>query len=318
MAKQENKAKQEKPLKNPPAAKKSDIIESVLRRINVHQKNGALDLPPNYSAANALKSAWLVLQETFDKEKRPALEVCTKESTANALLDMVVQGLNPAKDQCYFIVRGNKLCLDRSYFGDVAVCKRVDPTIDDIFAEVVYKGDELEYEIVRGKRIIEKHHQKTTNIDESKIAAAYAICIDKDSNVKRCEFMTFEQIKQSWKMSQMKPIDDKGNVKTGSNHAKYASEFSKRTVTRRLAKHIINTSADENLFIQTLRRMDNLNAEAAADQEADENANREIIDINPSDHMEENQEQDDFPEPSDDPEDWGNEDDPPVEEKPPY
>lgn len=318
MAKQENKAKQEKPLKNPPAAKKSDITESVLRRINVHQKNGALDLPPNYSAANALKSAWLVLQETFDKDKRRALDVCTKESVANALLDMVVQGLNPAKKQAYFIVRGKRLCLDRSYFGDEAVCKRVDPTIADIFAEVVYQGDVLEYEIVRGKRIIEKHRQKTSNIDESKIAAAYATCLDKDGNVKRCEFMTFAQIKQSWKMSRAKPFDDKGNLKPNSTHAKHASEMCKRTVTRRLAKHIINTSADENLFIQTLRRMDNLNAEAAADQEADENANREIIDINPSDHTEENQEQDDFPEPSDDPEDWGNEDDPPVEEKPPY
>ena len=62
-----------------------------------YQKDGRLNLPANYSVGNAITSAWLILQNTFDKEKRPVLTSCTKESVANALLDMAIMGLNPAK-----------------------------------------------------------------------------------------------------------------------------------------------------------------------------------------------------------------------------
>ncbi len=72
-----------------------------------------------------MKSAWLILQAAVDKDKKPVLEVCSKNSIANALLDMVVQGLNPAKKQCYFIAYGNGLACQRSYFGTMAVTKQV-------------------------------------------------------------------------------------------------------------------------------------------------------------------------------------------------
>jgi recombination protein RecT len=37
------------------------------------------------------------------------LQACTRDSIANALLDMAVQGLNPAKKQGYFIAYGKQL-----------------------------------------------------------------------------------------------------------------------------------------------------------------------------------------------------------------
>ena len=91
-----------------------DVVDTVLSKIKDFEEAGELKLPANYSAANALKSAWLILQETKDRNDKPALVVCTKESVANALLDMVVQGLSPMKKQCYFIVYGSKLTLQRS------------------------------------------------------------------------------------------------------------------------------------------------------------------------------------------------------------
>lgn len=45
----------------------------------------------------------MTLQSMTDKNRKPALTVCTKDSIANSLLDMVVQALNPVKKQCYFI-----------------------------------------------------------------------------------------------------------------------------------------------------------------------------------------------------------------------
>lgn len=278
-------------------AVKKETADAVLTRVQSFQKNGELDLPPNYSAANALKSAWLMLQDVKDKNDKPALDVCTRHTVANALLDMVVQGLNPAKKQCYFIVYGNKLVMQRSYFGAKAVCMRVDKTLDDIFAEVVYQGDELEYSIDRGRRVIEQHRQKLENIDDDKIVAAYAVAIDKQGNVKRSELMTMDQLKAAWKQSKMYPIDDKGNIKASSTHGKFTAEMAKKTVTNRLSKHIINVSSDSDLLIQSVRRTDEEAAEAEAQAEVEDYANSgEVIDIGETKSIEHEPEQEESPE----------------------
>ena len=139
---------------------KADTVDVVAAKVRKFQENGELHFPANYSPENAMKSAWLCIQETKDRNSRPALEVCTKSSIANALLNMVVQGLNPAKKQCYFIVYGNQLTLQRSYFGAIHIAKTVDPSIEDVTAHVVYE-DEVEsvdiqtvdgYDVVVGHR----------------------------------------------------------------------------------------------------------------------------------------------------------------------
>lgn len=142
-------------------AVRKETIDIVTARVREFQNKGELYFPSNYIPENALKSAWLTIQETEDKNKKPALEVCTKESIANALLSMVIQGLNPDKKQCYFIVYGNKLQLQRSYFGSMAVAKSVDIYIEDIYGMVIYGGDEFEYEISKGKKIVTKHTKKS-------------------------------------------------------------------------------------------------------------------------------------------------------------
>lgn len=48
------------------------------------KKKNEINFPPNYSVANALRTAWLQIQEVKDLNNRPALEVCTRESIANA------------------------------------------------------------------------------------------------------------------------------------------------------------------------------------------------------------------------------------------
>jgi len=101
-----------------------NVADFVLSKIQKLQSNGEIYFPNNYSPENALKSAWLKLQETKDKNDKPVLQSCTQISIANALLNMVVQGLNPMKNQCYFIPYGNQLTLMRSYFGSIAVAKQ--------------------------------------------------------------------------------------------------------------------------------------------------------------------------------------------------
>ncbi|WP_278335248.1 recombinase RecT [Clostridium kluyveri] len=104
---------------------KEDALNQITEKIGELRKNNDIAFPPNYSVANALNSAWLQLQEVQSKDHKPALEVCTKNSIIGSLYDMCLQGLTPAKKQCYFVVYGNQLQLMRSYMGTVAVTKRL-------------------------------------------------------------------------------------------------------------------------------------------------------------------------------------------------
>lgn len=255
-----------------------DTVELVSARVQEYMQRGEINLPANYSPSNALKSAWLILQNVVDRDKQPVLATCTKSSIANALLDMVIQGLNPAKNQCYFIAYGNQLTCQRSYFGTMAVTKMVDPTIADIVAEVVYEGDTFKYRLERGKKIITEHEQQIENVNSKKIKAAYAMVIDQNGEVRATEIMTFEQIKQAWKQSQVHPVDDKGNIKAGTTHDKFTADMCKRTVINKVCKPIINSSDDAQL-LRAVKRSEEIAAEVEAEEEIRRNANQTVIDV---------------------------------------
>lgn len=257
---------------------KKDVVDVVSNKVREFTNTGELALPANYSPENAMKSAWLLLQETQDRNKKQALDVCTKDSVANALLDMVVQGLNPAKKQCYFIVYGNKLQLHRSYFGTMHVTKSVDSNIDDIVADVVYQDDEFAYSKLRGKTVITSHNQKLANVDKTKIIAAYCTVIYKDGK-EDSTIMTMDEIKQAWKQSKMSPIDDKGNISASSTHGKFTAEMAKKTVINKACKRIINSSNDDNLIINAFQKSENLPTEERVENEISEKANQQVIDV---------------------------------------
>lgn len=216
-----------------------DITDSVLNRVSEMESQKQIKLPAMYNVGNALKSAWLKIQTVIDRDKRPALTVCTKISVANALLDMCIQGLTPAKNQCYFIVRGDQLTLMRSYFGTCAVLKRLDG-VEEVFAQVVYEGDAFEYAIDKGNVVITKHEQSLANIDISKIVGAYSVIIK--HGVQRCEIMTIAQIKQSWTHT----------TNGGGVQREYPDQMAKRTVINRGAKMYVNTSDDSDILIEAI------------------------------------------------------------------
>src|SRR5690554_5350627 len=256
---------------------KKDTVDVVANRIKEFQEKGEIHFPPNYSPENAMKSAWLILQETKDRNDKPALDVCTRDSIANALLDMVVQGLSPAKKQGYFIVYGNRLSFMRSYFGTMAVTKRLNG-VEDIFAQVIYEGDDFEFTIQRGTKKIVKHSQKLENIDISKIVGAYCTIIY-DGGKEFTEIMTKKQIDQAWSKTKMK---------SNSVHREFPEEMAKRTVINRTCKLFTNTSDDSDLLIESFNRSTEAEyaggPEEEAQHEIDENANTESIDIQPDEY----------------------------------
>ena len=250
---------------------KKDVVDIVGKKVQEFVSRGELHLPPNYSVENAMKSAWLILQNTVDKDKRPVLQVCTRDSIANALLDMAVQGLNPAKKQGYFIAYGKQLVFQRSYFGTMAVTKRV-AGAKDIFAEIVYKGDEFEYTIHRGNKVITKHVQRIENVDPDNIVAAYCTIIFDDER-QFTDIMTWAEIQKAWSKSKNNPDRE------GSTHKEFPQEMARKTVINRACKRYLNSSDDGSLLMQHVNREDEVIAEAEVEAEIEENANQELIDI---------------------------------------
>lgn len=218
-----------------------NISEQVLLRIEQFQKDGSMILPKNYSVENHMKSAWLALQEVEDKEHHKALEICTKESIANSLLDMVLQGLSVSKKQGYFIMYGNKLIFQRSYFGTIALAKRAGGMVSEPVANVIYDGDDFQYEIdpKTAKVAIVKHSQKLENIDNSKIKGAYALVTLADGTT-QVTIMSMQQIRAAWEQGATK-----GNSPA---HKNFAEEMAKKTVIGRACKAIINSSDDAWLY----------------------------------------------------------------------
>ena len=219
---------------NQMAVMQKDITDQVSNRISQLQDDG-LDLPKDYNPQNALKAAWFKLQQTKDRSNRPALQVCTRSSIANALLDMVTQGLSPAKTQYYFIVYGNEVQLQRSYFGTIAAVKRLS-SVKDIDAQVVHQGDEFAIGADELGRIkVTKFVPKFENLDKP-IKGAFAFIELADGRVDYT-VMTQKQIQTSWGQSRQHNVQQK-----------FGDEMAKRTVINRAAKMYINTSDDSDLL----------------------------------------------------------------------
>jgi recombination protein RecT len=215
-------------------AKTNEITELVIARVSELAKSGGLYTYPDYNAEAAIRSAALILTDTLDKNKQPVLQVCTRESVANALLDMVVQGLSPMKRQCYFVAYGNKLQLMRSYFGTITVAKRCG--LKWIKANVIYAGDKIEFAIDEtGRRKLIKHEQRLESLGTD-IIGAYAV-YEVDGRID-CEVMNIKQIRQAW--AQGKTFGGQGETV----HTKFPEEMAKKTVIARACKLIINAASD--------------------------------------------------------------------------
>lgn len=253
---------------------KRDTVDVVADRVRQFQERGEIHFPANYSPENAMKSAWLLLQTVQTKDHKPVLEACTRDSIANALLDMVVQGLNPAKKQGYFIAYGKNLVFQRSYFGTMAVTKRVTGA-SEIVPQLIYEGDDFEFEIVRSGKKVTKHKQSFANIDDNKIIGAHCTIYWPDGR-EYTEIMTMKEIRQSWKKSKQNPD------KEGSTHNEFPGEMAKRTVVNRTCKAYMNTSDDGSLIMKHFHRGDEAITEAVVEEEIAENANGDIIDITPN------------------------------------
>ncbi|MFF1072165.1 recombinase RecT [Streptococcus pyogenes] len=209
------------------------VTSSVATRINQMKDADGLMIAPNYSVSNALSSAYYAL-------KNGGLLNKDQDSIYNALLDMVTQGLSPAKNQCYFVPYGNTVKLTRSYFGTMKVVKQL-PEVKDIYAEVIYKGDDFKIKNENGRKVFVSHDTDWMNAD-NEIVGAYCI-IEKEDGEKILTVMTKKEIDKSWSKAKTKNVQND-----------FPQEMAKRTVINRAAKQFFNTSDDNDLFVDAVNR----------------------------------------------------------------
>lgn len=211
-----------------------ETTQQILDKVNCWQETGELILPKDYKVGNAIKLAWLYLQTVEDRSHRKAIDVCTKDSICNALLDMVLHGEYPKK-HCYFIVYGDRLEWNERYLGKYMRAKR-DTEIEAVYPQVVYQGDEFVYTIDElGQYQLVKHVPNLDNLDITKIKAAYAIVVNKDKT-RHMEIMTLDQIKKSWMQGAAKG--------TSGAHTNFTDQMCKKTVMARACKIALDSQAD--------------------------------------------------------------------------
>ena len=176
---------------------------------------------------------------------------------------MVVQGLNPTKQQCYFIPYGNQLTLSRSYLGTIALTKRL-KGVKDVVAYPVYKNDVLDigFDILTGKTKINEFKPSLEHKAQDLIGAIGIIVGEKEPLY--IEYMNMDQIKKAWEQGRMKG-------KSGA-HINFADQMAIKTVINRICKRYVNTADDSDkiadLINQSTEEVDN-----AMEVEMAENAN---------------------------------------------
>ena len=251
------------------AVKSNDFGSQVIQRVDDLCKVG-FTLPKDYNHVNAIKASVLVLSELKDRNGRPFNEVCTPQSIQKALFSMATKGLDVSRNQAYYIVKGNQLCLHESYFGKVARVKRVYPDFDPT-PRVVYQGDVFEYttDVKTGRMQLVKHEQKIENLDKDFVGAyMYLPCPD---GGQKLYIMTKKAILQAWMKSSNKSM---------TVQHEFREKMIGKTIINSGCTMIINATPE--LFESNIQVNENGNDDDIVEEvQAETLSEREPIEINP-------------------------------------
>lgn len=208
---------------------KQNVGDQVIARVNSLCEAG-FNMPKDYNFVNAIKMSVLKLQDLKDKNGKSALEVCTPASIQTALFRMCCKGLNAALNQVYFIVRGNVLCDQDSYFGKVLMVKRIYPDWNPV-PVVIREGDIFEYAInaQTGKKYVIKHEQRLENMDNG-FVGGYMYLPDGELYI-----MTKKQILTAW---------SKSSSREQTTHKQFDEKMVQKTLVNSGCNMIINSTPE--------------------------------------------------------------------------
>lgn len=210
------------------------VGDIVLSRVSEMSEAG-FTLPADYNPTNAIKASMLVLQEIKDKNGKPALEVCTQASIQAALFKMLCYGENVANIQGYFVVYGNQLQYQESYFGKVLRVRRIFPEWTPV-PMLIHEGDSFEYAIdpETGRKKVLKHEQKLENIDKPIIGGyLYIPCADGGQDL---YVMTAKEIATAHSKSRS----------GGAVHKQFSTKMYSKTLVSSGCNYILNSTPSQS------------------------------------------------------------------------
>ncbi len=205
--------------------------------INKNIRDNKITVPEGYNVSNEITMALMMIAQTNNKDGRPALETCSRESIMTQLRLMAQNGVSMAQKQCYPIVRGNKLCIDISYFGTISIIKRLMPGYD-VRANVIYKDDTYDYIWNEETQCYQVTNIKSSIENRDKpIVGAYGTIFEKATGkVIFSEVMSWKEILTSW-----------SHAKTDKVQKEFPQEMAKRTLIQRMCKLFLNTEKMSNV-----------------------------------------------------------------------
>lgn len=200
--------------------------EVVLKTTN-NLLTGMLDkemraLPKNFNTLRFKQNVMTVLNDN-DISNMKGQEF----NLARCIMKGAYLGLDFMNKECYVITYGGKPQFMTDYKGEEKLAKKYSVTpIKDIYAKVVREGDFFEEGIEKGQQYI-NFKPKPFNTDE--ILGAFAIVYYRDGSM-AYEVMSKEEIESI--------RDNFSKQKNGAAWTKSFGEMAKKTVLRRLCKHI--------------------------------------------------------------------------------
>lgn len=205
--------------------------------INRNIKDNKITVPEGYNVSNEITMALMMIAQTEDKDHRPALESCTRESIMTQLRLMAQNGLSMAQKQCYPIIRGKKLCIDISYFGTISILKRIMPGYD-VRANVIYKDDIYDYVFNEETQCNQIMNVRSSIENRDKgIVGAYGVIFEKATGkIIYSEVMSWKEILTSW-----------SHAKTDKVQKEFPQEMAKRTLIQRMCKLFLNTEKTKDI-----------------------------------------------------------------------
>lgn len=205
--------------------------------INKNIRDNKITVPEGYNVSNEITMALMMIAQTNDKDGRPALESCSRESIMTQLRLMAQNGLSMAQKQCYPIVRKPKLCIDISYFGTISIIKRLMPGYD-VRANVIYKDDIYDYIWNEETQCYQVTNIRSSIENRDKpIVGAYGTIFEKATGkVIFSEVMSWKEILTSW-----------SHAKTDKVQKEFPQEMAKRTLIQRMCKLFLNTEKMSNV-----------------------------------------------------------------------
>ena len=179
-------------------------------------------LPKEFNKARFVQNCMTVLQEG-----KADFSKCEAKTVVRTLLKGAFLGLDFFNGECYAIPYGGKVQFQTDYKGEKKLCKKYSiRKIKDIYAKVVREGDLFEEKIVDGQQTVTF---TPISFNNGAIRGAFAIVLYEDGGMEY-EAMSVEEIEQTRKDFSKAPNSDAWK--------KSYSEMCKKTVLRRLCKHI--------------------------------------------------------------------------------